>query len=130
MVAHSSKQHAVKLAKIKANQHAADGKLHQIIAQLNRVTFYANDPGRGCIYYGRLLQGRTRGPGRGPSMYVMGSLPKGDGFPLSGGFPPNSHPPGLVPPGPTHGGFQGSPASGPWAFHAPPTMPAQDLPCQ
>jgi hypothetical protein len=52
---------------------------------------------------------------------------QGGGFPPGGGSPPNSHPPRFVPPGPTHGGFQGGPPGSPRAFCAPPTMLAQSF---
>jgi hypothetical protein len=111
---------------MEANQHATHGTLHQIIEQLNAVTFNASKAGLGCVYYGcGCSRGCARRPGCGPPMFAMGGLPQGGGIPPNGGFPPKSHLPGFFLTGPPPGVFQGNPASIPQAFCAPPTMPAQ-----
>ena len=45
--ANSTQHNAQQLANIEANQQATHSTLHQIIAQLNAVTFNASDAGRG-----------------------------------------------------------------------------------
>jgi hypothetical protein len=96
--------------------------LHQIIAQLNAVTFNASDAGQGNQAFqaqgfqqgqgqgcAPLGGGRGRGFGRGPPQYVGGSFPN---FPTPQGR--------AFPPAPQGGGFpqgygsqQGGPASPP-----------------
>ncbi len=101
-----------KLAAIKATQHATHASLHQIIAQLNAVTFNQSDAGCGCFVghgHGRATRrGFAWGNGGGPPPYV-GSDFQGGGFsrsppPPRGGFPPG---------GGFQGGFPGGPAQPP-----------------
>ena len=120
--ANSTQHNAQQLANIEANQQATHSTLHQIIAQLNAVTFNASDAGRGNQMFqaqgyqqgrgrGRTPGGggRGRGFGRGPPQYVGGNFPTiptthGRGVPNApqgGGFPQG------------FGGHQGGPARPP-----------------
>ncbi len=118
----TTQRNSQQLANIEANQQATHSTLHQIIAQLNAVTFNASDAGRGHQAFqaqgfqqgrgrGRTQGGggRGRGFGRGPPQYVGGSFPH---FPTPQGRG--------VPPAPQGGGFpqgfggqQGGPARPP-----------------
>ena len=84
----TTQRNSQQLANIEANQQATHSTLHQIIAQLNAVTFNASDAGRGHQAFqaqgfqqgrgrGRTQGGggRGRGFGRGPPQYVGGSFP-------------------------------------------------------
>jgi hypothetical protein len=99
------------LAAIEANQQATHNTLHQIIAQLNAVTFNASNAGRGCV--GGLGRGRGhgRGFGRGLFTYVHGGFPT----PHGGGIPPAPppHGGGFPPSGGGHGGYQRGPTQPP-----------------
>ena len=93
----TTQRNSQQLANIEANQQAMHSTLHQIIVQLNAVTFNASDAGRGNQAFqaqgfqqGRVQGfqqgqgqghtpgsgGRRRGFGRGPPQYVGGSFPK------------------------------------------------------
>jgi hypothetical protein len=121
-VATTTQRNSQQLANIKANQQATHRTLHQIIVQLNAVTFNASDAGRSNqVFQAQGFQqgrgrrctpgggGRGRGFGRGPPQYVGGSFPnfptpQGRGFPHApqgGGFPQG------------FGGQQGGPARPP-----------------
>jgi hypothetical protein len=119
----TTQRNSQQLANIEANQQATHSTLHQIIAQLNAVTFNASDAGRGHqgfqaqgIQHGRGRGrtpgggGRGRGFGRGPPQYVGGSFPN---FPTTQGrgFPPAAPQGGGFPPG--FGGQHGGPARPP-----------------
>jgi hypothetical protein len=73
------------LTAIKANQQATHGTLHQIIAQLNAVTFNMSDAGWGRFGGHGCGRDHSRGFGGGPPTYVPGRFPppQGGGFPQS-----------------------------------------------
>jgi hypothetical protein len=107
----TNQRNAQQLVTIKANQQAMHSTLHQIIAQLNAVTFNASNAGWGCF------GGRGRGCGHGHGfgcrspLYVPGGF-----FPPYGGKIPPSPPPnggGFPPSGGVQGGYQQGPAQPP-----------------
>ncbi len=92
------------LATIEANQQATHSNLHQIIAQLNAVTFNASNAGWGQFGGRGHGCGCGYGFGCGLTMYVPGWFPT----PHGGGIPPAPppHGGGLPPGGGNHGGYQ------------------------
>jgi hypothetical protein len=113
---------AQQLASIEASQQATHNTIHQIIAQLNVVTFNASNTGRGQFGGRGHSRGHSRGFGCGPPTYVPGGFPtpRSGGIPPAppphgGSFPPRgrnhwgyqqgpTQPPGYIPPGVFHGG--------------------------
>jgi len=71
----TTQRNSQQLANIEANQQATHSTLHQIIAQLNAVTFNASDAGRGNHAF--QAQGFQQGQGRG---CAPGSGGRGQGF--------------------------------------------------
>ncbi len=95
------------LATIEANQQATHSTLHQIIAQLNAVTFNASNAGWGCVGGLGWGHGHGRGFDRGPPAYVPSRFPtphSGEILPApplhGGSFPPGGGNPGGYQEGP------------------------------